>query len=318
MRKTSASARLSATFIPPMLLKLVAKLPEGYRWQYEVKWDGYRGIAIIDGGKAQLISRNEKDLSNRFPVIVDALKKLPVKSAVLDGEIVVVDQQGRPSFQDLQYFQPKFATRLFYYSFDLLHLNGEDLSGRKLLERRELLEQLLSDPPGHIQFSSTLEGTPEQLVPVVREKGLEGIVAKRKDSVYETGKRSGAWQKFKLNREEEFWICGFIPGWKHGIESVVLGVKEKGSWRYVATLDVRLPVQSARKIEEKLNDISTAECPFSEIPQREPGNSWSGGMTADEKAAAVWVQSKYKAEVTFLEWTRGGFLRHSKVKQILV
>jgi bifunctional non-homologous end joining protein LigD len=182
-----------------MLLKLVDTLPEGERWQYEVKWDGYRGIAIINGDKVQLISRNEKDLSKRFPLIVDALKNLPVKNAVLDGEIVVLDQDGKPSFQDLQYFEPKLAARLFYYAFDLLHLNGEDLRNRKLRERRELLEKLLSDPPAHIRFSSTLEGTPEQLVPIIRQQGLEGIVAKKKDSVYERGKRSGAWQKFKLN-----------------------------------------------------------------------------------------------------------------------
>jgi bifunctional non-homologous end joining protein LigD len=307
-----------AAFIAPMLLKLVDKLPEGDQWQYEVKWDGYRGVSIINGGKVQLISRNEKDLSKRFPVIVDVLKKLPMKNAALDGEIVVLDEEGKPSFQDLQYFEPKLAVRLFYYAFDLLHLNGEDLRHRKLAERRELLEQLLSAPPAHIRFSSTLEGTPEQLIPIIREQGLEGIVAKKKDSVYEPGKRSGAWQKFKLNRDEEFWICGSIPGGKHGIESVVLGVKEKGSFRYVATLDVKLPAQSGRKIEQKLSDISTAECPFTEIPEREPGNSWSGGMTQEEKDAAIWVKPKYKAEVTFLEWTRGGFLRHAQVKQLFV
>src|SRR6476646_312018 len=115
-----------AVFIPPMLLKLVDKLPEGIRWQYEVKWDGYRGVAVINGGKVQLFSRNQKDLSTRFAVIVDALKKLKARSAVIDGEIVVLDEDGKPSFQDLQYFEPKRASSLIYYAFDLLHLNGEN------------------------------------------------------------------------------------------------------------------------------------------------------------------------------------------------
>lgn len=301
-----------------MLLKLVQQLPSGKQWQYEVKWDGYRGIAVVNGGNIQLISRNEKDLSKRFTTVIEALKKLEVESAVLDGEIVLLDEEGKPSFQDLQYFDRKLAPRLFYYAFDLLHLNGEDLRHSTLSDRRGRLDELLLDPPAQIRFSSPLEGTPEQLVPIVREQGLEGIVAKRMDSVYEPGKRSGAWQKFKLNREEEFFICGFIPKGRNGVESVVLGLKESSGLRYVAVLDVRLPPQAGRQLEQKLSDISTAECPFDEIPEREPGNSWSGGMTAEEKEATIWAEPKFRAEVTFLEWTRGGFLRHAQLKQLLI
>jgi bifunctional non-homologous end joining protein LigD len=184
-----------------MLLKLVPALPEGDHWRFEVKWDGYRGIAVLDAGKARLWSRNEKDLGRRFPVLVDALSKLPARSAVLDGEVVVLDEAGKPAFEALQYFEPASGSRLFYYAFDLLHLDGRGLTSLPLDQRRARLETLLSSPPSRVRLSSTLDGTPETIIPAVRAAGLEGIVAKDGRSLYEPGKRSGRWQKFKLNQE---------------------------------------------------------------------------------------------------------------------
>lgn len=206
-----------------MLLQLVPRLPEGEHWQYEVKWDGYRVVAVIQNGEARLWSRNERDLGKRFGVLVDALRSFPAQSAILDGEVVMLGDDGKPSFQALQYFSPKEAGRLFYYAFDLLHLNGVDLMQRPLVERRAALAELMAEAPPRLRFSSTLEGTPEVLVPVLREQALEGIVAKDRRSLYEPGKRTGKWQKFKLNQEESFLIGGFIPSGKGGVESVVLG-----------------------------------------------------------------------------------------------
>lgn len=308
---------INPTFIEPMLLELVRKLPEGDRWQYEVKWDGYGGIAVLNGRSAHLWSRNEKDLGKRLGRIVEAVAELPVKNAVLDGEIVVLDEAGKPSFQDLQYFNPKLAPRLYYYVFDLLLLNGKDLTKLPLEERRAQLAELLTDPPPALRLSSTLEAEPKDLIAIVRAEGLEGIVAKDRTSFYEPGKRSGKWQKFKLYQEEEFLIAGFIPDGKAGVESVVLGKHEKGELRYVACLDVRLPREASRASAAKLDAITTAKCPFPEIPQREPGNSWSGGMTEEELKATIWTKPKYKPEVTFREWTRGGFLRHAQIKELL-
>ena len=304
-------------FIPPMLLKLVPALPEGDHWLYEVKWDGYRGIAVIDGGKARLWSRNERDLGKRFGVLVEALAKLPVNNAVLDGEVVVLNDEGKPDFQSLQYFNPANRSRLYYYAFDLLHIDGEDLTGLPLSERRSRLERLLTSPPPRVRLSSTLNGTPETLVPAVSAQGLEGIVAKDARSLYEPGKRSGKWQKFKLTTEEEFVIAGFIPKGNGGVESLVLGTPDGKGLRYVASLPLHLPLRASREVRAKLEAITKARQPFTEIPPRKPGNSWSGGMTEEELASAVWVEPRYSAVVSFLEWTKGGFLRHAQVKRVL-
>jgi bifunctional non-homologous end joining protein LigD len=197
-------------------------------------------------------------------------------------------------------------------------LNGKDFKKLPLVERRKKLQLVLGDAPPVIRFSSTLEGEPHILIDAVKSQGLEGIVAKDRNSTYEPGKRSGKWQKFKLYREEEFAIGGFIPDGKDGVESVVLGVSEGKKLRYVACLDVHLPREASRVAAKKLTALKTAAPPFGAISSRKPGNSWSGGMTEEEKAVAVWVKPKYKAEVRFLEWTKGGSLRHAQVKEVLV
>jgi bifunctional non-homologous end joining protein LigD len=294
-----------AGFVSPMLLRLVPKLPEGEERQYEVNWDGYRGIALIDRGKAKVWSRNERDLSKRFPMIVEGLEKLAVKSAVLDGEVVVLDEEGKPSFQALQHLSPKNARNVFYYAFDLMHLDGMDLKHLPLDERHERLAELLAEPPAEVRLSSTLEGEPDVLIPIIRSQGLEGIVAKDRSSFYEAGKRTGKWQKFKLYVEEEFWIGGFIRDGKGAVESVVLGVPEDDRLRYVACLDVRLPLKESRGIAAKLERLILpgGARPFGEIPKRRAGDSWSGGMTEEELSIAIWAKPRLKAEVHFLEWT---------------
>jgi bifunctional non-homologous end joining protein LigD len=302
-----------------MLLKLVPSLPEGEHWRYEVKWDGYRCIAVVERGEARLWSRNERDLGRRFPVLVEALAKLPVRSVVLDGEIVVLDEAGKPDFEALQYSEPARATRLYFYAFDLLHLDGADQTRLPLAERRARLEALLASPPAHV-LSSTLDGTPETLVPAVRAQGLEGIVAKDARSLYEPGKRSGKWQKFKLNLEDEFVIGGFIPSANGGIETLVLGLAEGAALRYVASLPLHMPLRARREVRARLETTATTRQPFAEIPTRKAGGSWhtGSGMTPEELALTVWVEPRYRAEVSFLEWTKGGFLRHAKVKRVLI
>ena len=301
-----------------MLLQLVPKLPEGEQWQYEVKWDGYRAVAVIQNGEARLWSRNERDLGKRFGVLVEALRTFPAESAILDGEVVVLDDEGKPSFQALQYFDHKSEGRLFYYAFDLLHLNGVDLRQRPLLERRAMLAELMVDAPSRLRFSSTLEGTPDVVVPILREQGLEGIVAKDTRSPYESGKRTGKWQKFKLHLEETLIIGGYIPSGKGGVESVVLGTRDNGALRYVACLDAHLPLSESKAVAQKLTALETPLCPFPEIPERESGNSWSGGMTEQQRNSARWVRPKFTADVRFLEWTRGGYLRHAQVKALSI
>ena len=184
----------------------VEKLPEG-DWLYESKHDGYRALAFKDGKDVRLVSRNKKAFD--YPQLVHALKKLPVERVILDGEIAALDEKGRSSFQLLQLFKSSGDVPLVYYVFDLLFLEGKDLRDQPLSARRELLANLLKKPPENIRLSGELRGTKDELLRVAQEFGLEGLVAKRPNSVYESGRRSGAWVKFKITKSQEFVIGGY-------------------------------------------------------------------------------------------------------------
>ena len=182
-----------------MLLVRTERLPEGPNWLYELKLDGYRAIAAKAEGRVHLWSRNEKDFGPRYPSIVKALANLP-DNTVVDGEIVVLDEAGKPSFSALQNHGSSQAP-LVYYVFDVMVLAGRDLSEERLDRRKQLLEEkvlpYLSDP---IRPSPELPGTLDELIHAIRVQGFEGLVAKRRDSRYEPGQRSGAWAKMRVNR----------------------------------------------------------------------------------------------------------------------
>lgn len=199
-------------FIEPMQCKPVSKLPEGEEWHYELKLDGYRCI-VVKRSDVQLVSRNGKSLNSRFPQLVEALSDLPSETAVLDGEVVILDEQGRPSFQLLQNSATATAP-VYFYAFDVLQHEGEDLVAQPLEQRRGALESLLAEVRDPIRFSVELQGSADEVVKAVAQLGLEGVVAKRRDSVYEAGQRSGAWVKFRTNNAQEFVIGGYIPGTK--------------------------------------------------------------------------------------------------------
>ena len=183
------------TFIEPMQALPVAKLPDG-DWLYEVKLDGYRALAFKDGKDVRLISRNNKPLN--YPQLLDSLKLLAVEQVILDGEIVALDEKGRSSFQLLQvYKSSQQCVPLVYYAFDLLFLEGKDLRKEPLSVRRKLLAEALKKAPENIRLSEGLQGSKEDLLRVAQEFGLESLVAKRLDSLYESGRRSGAWVKVK-------------------------------------------------------------------------------------------------------------------------
>ncbi|MBV8141160.1 MAG: ATP-dependent DNA ligase, partial [Verrucomicrobia bacterium] len=172
-------------------------LPAG-DWLYELKFDGYRALALKAGKEVRLISRNRTNFDNDYPLLIDALKSLTAKQARIDGEIAALDDQGRASFQLLQSYGKAKKTPLVYYAFDLLFLDGADLRARPLAERRKLLARLLRKAPDHIRFSEELRGTKEELLQLARKFQLEGLIAKRPDSPYEAGRRSGPWVKVKL------------------------------------------------------------------------------------------------------------------------
>ncbi len=184
-----------------MLCVPVKELPEGPVWEYELKLDGYGALGLKSGGRARLFSRNGKDFSARFPSVTRALDSLPDET-LIDGEVVAVDERGHPSFSDLQ----NFDRAPVFYAFDLLIMSGEDLMKRTLVRRRKALRKLTRQLVDPIRFSETFDTSPSEMIAVVREERLEGVVAKRRDSFYEPGKRSGAWVKLRVNRRQNFIV----------------------------------------------------------------------------------------------------------------
>ena len=202
---------IQATFAEPMLLLPAPTLPEGANWAYELKLDGYRALAIKLEGKVHLRSRNNKDFNARYRSVAKALTSLP-NETVIDGEVVALDESGRPSFNLLQNHGSSGAP-IVYYVFDVLILEGSDVMTKSLSVRRELLRTEILPKLGEpIRHCPELNASLADVVASVRAAGLEGLVAKRLDSRYEPGQRSGAWQKIRINQGQEFVIGGYTAG----------------------------------------------------------------------------------------------------------
>jgi ATP-dependent DNA ligase len=183
----------------------VSKLPEGSQWLWEIKLDGYRAVAVKSNGAVTLYSRNRKILNKRFPYIAEPLRDLP-DGTVVDGEIVAIDDDGRPVFNLLQNFTSELS-RIRYFVFDLLCYKNRDLTRLPLLKRRDMLRSLGFDG-GRIAISDYVEASADQMLSAVTKQRLEGVIGKRRDSLYEPGKRSGAWIKHRVNLGQEFVIGG--------------------------------------------------------------------------------------------------------------
>src|SRR5688572_20033244 len=215
-----------------MLLLRKEKLPEGVDWLYEIKLDGYRAVAIKSGGKLQLRSRNNNDFSARYSDIAAALRSLPDET-VIDGEVVALDDGGRPSFNLLQNYGGS-KTSLIYYVFDAMIVVGRDVMRETLEARRELLaERVLPKLSEPIRYSQELRSDLPTLIEAVKAQGLEGLVAKRRNSRYEAGQRSGAWQKMRVNRGQEFVIGGYTVG-GNPFDALIFGYYEAGKLLYAA------------------------------------------------------------------------------------
>src|SRR5437660_6333185 len=199
-------------FVEPMKAKLVEKPPATGDWIYELKFDGIRLIATKDGEKVSLVSRNQNDLSARFAEIVDAVKNLPADECVLDGEVVALDEEGRSSFQLLQAREMEGRkSPIYFYAFDLLQLDGKSLVSLPLEVRKSVLGSVWGDAGDTIRFSVAIISGSKGLLDEVKHRGLEGIVGKQRTSVYEPGRRSGAWIKLKCANKQEFVIGGYTP-----------------------------------------------------------------------------------------------------------
>src|SRR5918995_684150 len=209
----SATRAGTVQFVEPMNSQLVQQLPDGKDWLYEVKFDRYRCLVGKDTAGVTLWSRRGNDLTAQFPNIAKACEQLPART-LLDGEIVAIDENGRISFNLLQHHRSQ-AQALLLYAFDLLIHRGINLINEPLSKRREVLSDImkpLTRKASAVSLSESIDATPTELISVVKEFGFEGVIAKRKASCYEPGKRSGAWLKYKINKSQEFVIGGGTPG----------------------------------------------------------------------------------------------------------
>jgi bifunctional non-homologous end joining protein LigD len=298
-----------AAFIEPMLLLRMERLPEGKDWLYEIKFDGYRALDIKSGGKVQLRSRNGNDFSVRYPAIARALTAMPDET-VIDGEVVALDESGKPSFNTLQNYSSAGAA-LHYYVFDVLVLASRDVMSEPLMTRRKLLEThvlpALSEP---IRYSPELEASLKDLVHSVKIQGLEGLVAKRRDSRYEPGLRSGAWQKMRVNQGQEFVIAGYTPAPKN-FDALVIGYYEGGKLIYAARMRNGFTPASRAELFKKLKPLEIGECPFSNLPEKKAGR-WGAGLTAAKMTECRWLKPVLVGQFEFVEWTEDAHLRHSR------
>ncbi len=292
-----------------MLLLRTTKLPDGGQWLHEVKIDGYRAIAWKTGGRVHLRSRNDKDFATKYPIIRAALAFLPDET-VVDGEIVALDDTGKPSFNALQNYGSSKAP-LVYYVFDVLISSGRNLMDEPLSERRLVLERdilpRLGDP---IRESPVLDACVPDLLRAVKAQGLEGLVAKRKNSRYESGQRSGAWQKMRVNQGQEFVIGGYTRA-PRTFDALVFGYYQNGKLMYVARTRNGFTPSLREQLFLRLKGLETPECPFVNLPESRTGR-WGQGLTADKMAECVWLRPLLVCQFEFLEWTPDDHLRHSK------
>ena len=289
-----------------MQCKPVTALPAGEKWTFEIKFDGYRCIAVKRGREVTLFSRHKKVLNKRFPGVVEALASLE-GDFVLDGELVALDSQGRPSFQILQNNLSQ-SLPIYFYAFDLLNRNGELLVNLPIARRRELLESMLAAPEDPLRLSPLLQAPSGQILEAVRKLGLEGVVGKRIDSIYEPGERSGAWIKLRTNMEQEFVIGGYIPG-ARGFDALLVGVYENKELIFVAKVKNGFVPRIRDEIFPALKTLQTAQCPFKNLPEKR-ASRWGESLTAEKMEQCRWVKPNLVCQVAFVEWTDAGHLRH--------
>lgn len=261
---------------------------------------GYRAIAFKSGGSVQLRSRNDKDFGGKYPALVKALSAMPDET-VIDGEVVALDPAGRPSFNTLQNYGSS-AIPLFYYVFDVLILAGEDITSEPLVRRRELLQtQVLSKLDEPIRESPILDASLPDLIRSVRAQGLEGIVAKRLDSRYEPGLRSGMWQKMRVNQGQEFVIGGYTVTAKN-FDALIFGYYKDTQLLYAARTRNGFTPASREKLFRQFRGMEISQCPFANLPEARSGR-WGQGLTAEKMKDCRWLKPALVGQFEFLEWT---------------
>lgn len=277
MSKKNSLPERKAAFIESMECLPVPSVPDGPEWTYEIKLDGYRLEAVRSGGHTTLFSRRENVLNKKFGFVADALEHLP-DGTVIDGELVALDPTGRPSFNLLQNFRSA-ESQISYFAFDILVHKNRDLTRLPLSERRKILRSVV-EPTGHIALSQVSDRTAAEMLKFVREHGLEGVVAKRIDGVYQPGLRTGLWSKHRINLGQEFVVGGYVPS-NLGLDSLVVGFYRGKELIYVSRVRAGFIPATRRNVFEQIKHLATTKCPFVNLPERDAGR-WGQGLTAGE------------------------------------
>ena len=291
------------TSLEPMLATLGNSVPSGTDWLYEVKWDGYRALCFIEGGKVRMLSRRGNKIEKQFATVAGALaQSVKADTAIIDGEVVALDENGNPSFQRLQNmtgFGTKPAVKgmaaqfLNFFAFDLLYLNGYDLRKAALIDRRQLLMSILL-PSDVVRYSEHFAGKGDELLKAVRAKGLEGIVAKQAQSRYES-RRSGSWIKIKVTCQQDFVVCGYILGEREPFGALVLGYFKNKKLVYAGNVGSGFTQGSLKTVFEKIKPLIAKKPVLSDVPK--------------EIGEVTWVKPELVCLVKFSSWTKDDRLR---------
>lgn len=301
-----------AKWVDPMKATLALKPPASGEWDFEIKWDGYRALAVKNGDEVELLSRNNKQLTEDFPEIRAAVAQLSVETALLDGEICALDDQGRPRFQLLQSRATgKERPPLRYFVFDLLNHEGEDIRAQPLSERRRHLQTVLANAPDELRYSAPLEGDVNQLLAKVRELGMEGLIGKAAGSKYVAGLRSKEWIKLKVVSEHEFVIGGFTPpeGTRAHFGALIVGYYRAGRLHCAGKVGTGFNHALLGTLHKQMKALPIDACPFVNLPHKSAGR-WTHGVTKAEMRRCTWVKPELVCQVKFSEWTEDESLRH--------
>ncbi|HWY55426.1 MAG TPA: non-homologous end-joining DNA ligase [Terriglobales bacterium] len=286
----------------------VPNLLDGPGWVYEIKLDGYRAVAVKSDRDVNLFSRRHKSFNHQYPYLVEALNDLP-GGTVVDGEVVALDESGRPNFNLLQSFR-KEALHIHYFIFDMLICDNRDLTRLALSERRQLMKSHLKLYSPRIRIAEQFDVSANDMLAAVRKQQLEGIVGKRRDSLYEPGKRTGAWIKYRVNRGQELVIGGYVLG-PHGFDSLIVGYYRGKDLIYVARVRNGFVPASRRQVFEKIRPLASSTMPFANLPDTHKSR-WGAELTAEKMKDCVWLRPEAVAQIEFLERTEADRLRHSK------
>jgi bifunctional non-homologous end joining protein LigD len=287
------------------LAKLVNAIPDGEEWLYELKYDGYRIMAFVEGSSVQLMSRNRNDYSDRFYEIVSSIIDFSSgRAMVLDGEMVITDKSGKTDFHALQnYMRNPKDKNLTYIIFDLLALDGVDFRKHPLIHRKEILKDLMKDAPPNLYYSRYVRGNGKECFAAACDANMEGIVGKKADSTY-SGARNGDWIKIKCDKRQKFVIGGYSLSDKKtsGVSSLLLGIYDGDKLDYVGRAGTGISQDDSEMLEKKFASLIRIDSPFNQIPK----------PRANEKV--IWLEPELVAEIKFAEWTKDNILRQASFK----